>query len=58
MPRSSDIHRVVLTGLLVFAASSATLAEGKKNTWEFFDYGEERGWSNENDAGNAVAIYG
>lgn len=51
---------MIATVLVLSGAAAAALAEEskKKNSWEFFDYGEERGWSNENDSGNALAING
>lgn len=45
--------------ILIGVGTSALAEEAKKkNSWEFFDYGEERGWSNENDSGYAVAMNG
>lgn len=52
------MRRTIVFIASLFCASAAFAEEAKKNTWEFFDYGEERGWSNTNDAGNIIAIHG
>lgn len=51
------IFRAGLVCISIAMAGLSAQAEGKKDNWEFFDYGEERGWANENAAGNAVAVY-
>ena len=49
------IFRAGLVCISIAMAGLSAQAEGKKENWEFFDYGDHRGWANENAAGNAVA---
>lgn len=51
------IGRVVLICISFVAVGGTARAQDKTGSWVFFDYGEERGWSNENTAGNAVSLH-
>ena len=57
MSSLKHLFRAGLACIILALSGLSAQAEGKKDIWEFFDYGEERGWANENAAGNAVAFY-